>query len=61
MDEASVDWDEAYSDPRVVELTPTEIQFLVRVCRKHRSSIPIYLQSSTPELELIEGILKKIA
>jgi len=52
--------DAGASETRLVELDPAEAELIARVVRRHRSSIPAYLQSMKPELEVIERILKKV-
>lgn len=44
----------------VIELTAAEIDLLVRLCRKYRSSIPIYLQCVREELHLVDDALQKL-
>jgi len=55
-----VEFDAGASDTRIVELEPAEAELIARVVRRHRSSIPSYLQSMKGEVELIERILKKV-
>jgi len=43
-----------------VELAPAERELLIKVCTMYRCRLPTYLRSARPELELVEGILKKI-
>lgn len=50
----------AASGPRLVLLTPEEIEVLLRCCIKYRSSIPAYLQSARAEFEAMNAIVGKL-
>ncbi len=53
--------DGAAWEARRVEFAPAELEVLFKACQMYRRSLPIYLRCAQPKLELIEGILKKIA
>lgn len=44
-----------------VDLTPSEVEALLRIVRRYRPSIPIYLKSSQLELGLVDRILRKLS
>jgi len=46
---------------RPVELTEDELAVVLTACRRYRQSIPIYLASSQPELQLIRAVLRKLS
>jgi hypothetical protein len=43
-----------------VELTPLEIEVLLKACRDYRRSIPVYLKSREPELAIIDRVTEKL-
>lgn len=45
---------------RRIEFAPAELKVLFEACQMYRARLPSYLRCAKPELELIEGILKKI-
>jgi len=42
-------------------LTEDELAVVLTACRRYRQSIPIYLASSQPELQLIRAVLRKLS
>jgi hypothetical protein len=38
-----------------------ETEFLLRVCRRHRSSLPSYLRCAEEEARLIDEVIRKIS
>jgi hypothetical protein len=44
-----------------IELTAAEVEILLRICRRHRSSLPTYLRSAEQEARLIDEIIRKIS
>ncbi len=44
-----------------VDLTVAEIEALLRIVRRYRPSIPVYLKSSQLELDLVDHILRKLS
>jgi hypothetical protein len=55
-----VELDAGESESRLVELDSAEAELIARVVRRHRSSMPSYLQSMQGEVEVVERILKKV-
>lgn len=43
------------------ELTEEEIEIVVRILRKHRMTLPSYLQSMKREVEIVDGLLEKLS
>jgi hypothetical protein len=46
---------------RPVELSDDELAVVLAACRRYRQSIPIYLESSQPELQLIRAVIRKLS
>jgi len=44
-----------------IELTAAEAELLLRICKRHRSSLPLYLRSAEQDALLIDEILRKIS
>jgi hypothetical protein len=42
-----------------LDLNSFEIEVLLRACRKYRSTLPIYLQSSQDELKALNGLIER--
>lgn len=49
------------SSSRRVDLQADEVKLLLKVCRKHRSRMPIYLKSVKEELSRINRIIDKLS
>jgi hypothetical protein len=43
-----------------IELTDDEIELIVRVLSRHRTTLPTYLLSMQHEIELIDSIVEKL-
>lgn len=43
-----------------LDLSQGELELLVRLCRKHRNTLPIYLLAAQEELDLVDGALRKL-
>ena len=43
-----------------VELTDDEIELIIRVLSRHRTTLPTYLLSMQKEIELIDSIVEKL-
>ena len=46
---------------RRLAFAPAELEILSKACLMYRRRLPSYLRCAQPELELIEGILKKVS
>ena len=46
---------------RRVALTTAEIETLLKACTRYRASLPIYLQSTQTELEILEALIRKLS
>lgn len=44
-----------------IELTASEVELLLRICKRHRSSLPLYLRSAEEEARLIDEVVGKIS
>ena len=51
----------ASSETRPVDLTPAEIEVLLKACERDKSPLPVYLQAVQEEVRLVEALLRKLA
>ncbi len=43
-----------------LELTPEELEVVLKACRKYRQTIPIYLESRKGEVRDIDSVLRQL-
>jgi hypothetical protein len=46
---------------RQLSVTQEELDLLLKVCKRHRSAMPLYLQSAKHELDVVDGIIRKLS
>jgi hypothetical protein len=42
------------------DLSPAEVEVLLRACAKYRTTLPIYLQSTQEEVELLDSMSERL-
>ena len=53
--------EKAQPEKKRIDLVEAEIAILLEACRRFRSTLPSYLQSKQRELELIDGLMRKLS
>jgi hypothetical protein len=43
-----------------VELTPAEVEIVVRACKTYKRTIPIYIESKREEVRVVDSVLNKL-
>jgi hypothetical protein len=46
---------------RSIELSAAELEILLRICTRYRSSLPLYLRSAEEEARLIDEVIQKLS